>query len=86
MTTKRKKQKHAEPLARPKGTAEMLNAAPDSSPTTSIKPKQQLNSIRADDLKPALQPAQLIGHTAPKSQYAAAPAVNLKFKDTIPSN
>ncbi len=84
MTTKRKKQKHAEPLARPKGTAEMLNAAPtDSSPTTSIKQKQQLNLIRADDLKPALQPAQPIGYMAPKSQYAVAPAVNLKFKDTI---
>ena len=83
MTKKRKKQEHAEPLARPKGTAEMLNAAPDSSPTTLIKSKQQLNLVRADDLKPVLQPTQLIGQTTPKPQSAVVPAVNLKFKDTI---
>ena len=83
MTTKRKNQKQAEPLARPKGTAEVPSTTPDSSPTTSIKSKQQLNLIRADDLKQALQPAQLFGQTASKPQHPEAPAVKLKFKDTI---
>lgn len=54
----------------------------DSIPTTSIKLRPRLKVIRASDLAiPSVrsQPGQI----APEFQYAEAPSVNLKFKDTI---
>lgn len=84
MTKKRKKQDHAGPLINSKkGASKVFGTALDSSPTTPIKPKQHINLIHAADLKPASQPAKLFEQNAPKLQFAEAPAVNLKFKDTI---
>jgi hypothetical protein len=54
----------------------------DSAPTTSVKLRQQPKVILASDLASASTALQS-GHIAPELQYAEAPSVNLKFKDTI---
>src|SRR5690349_18364454 len=69
--------------------AKMIKSSPEPSgdgsenlPTTSLKLKPEPEVFLASELAKARDYSQPI-QIAPESQYAEAPSVNLKFKDTI---